>query len=574
MARGIPISRFVDIQTRVAAGGVLRTEFGTGLAITTDDALPAGGPNKAQAFTSLDAVNAVLDVGPALDAASVWFARAGVRALYVGRWATTDVSTTLRGSTPAAISSIAAANAGFTIGGTQVTVSLSAATTYAAIATSIQAAIATQRVASVTVTSAGTGYSQATTSVTFSGGGGVRQATGTVTVSAGAVTAVAVTDPGQGYTSIPTVTIADTGSGTGATATAVLEAVDTRLRGATFTYDVNAFVLSLAGTADIGSTFGSPATGTDISTFLGFARGTTYLPGHDAETVVDAVGEMIDVSQGGAPVGILLAADAPLTHTLGAVTRDTRDDLAAFAETGDYVFGLLDTAEQALVSNDDLSHAARVFANQQRHTEVVYSKPGELPEIGLMALLSSQNLNQPNSIITPHLKSIGNVEPTNVTENQLRELTRKRTNVYTTVGGLPSLVGGYTGKAGSWLDAEWWLLWVKNEHELAIFNAMRAAPRFDTAILTNILSQVNTLAARSGGIRPGGRVNASTQQDIIRTTGNVDFNGILTAGFLSWIEQPTVRSDLDRENRIGRFKTWYSPADAIHQVFGDLILSG
>ena len=79
---------------------------------------------------------------------------------------------------------------------------------------------------------------------------------------------------------------------------------------------------------------------------------------------------------------------------------------------------------------------------------------------------------------------------------------------------------------------------------------------------------------RSGGAMPGGQVNASTKQDIIATTGNADFDGTLVAGYLTWIEQVSARSDVDRENRTARFRCWLSPSDAVHQVLGDLILSG
>ena len=155
-----------------------------------------------------------------------------------------------------------------------------------------------------------------------------------------------------------------------------------------------------------------------------------------------------------------------------------------------------------------------------------------------------------------------------------RELERKRTNVYTTVGGSPALVGGYSGRAGSWADAVWFLLFLKNELEISIFNAQRASRRFNTAILTDTITGVMEVAVRSGGAMPGGRVNASTKQDIISTTGNNDFDGVLVAGYLLWVEQASARSDLDRENRTARFKAWLSPSDAIHSVIGDLVLSG
>ena len=477
MPRGLSISTYVDITTAIAAGGVLRTEFGTGLLITTDDAIPAGGPDKMQAFADRDGVNAAFDAGDALSGASIWFARAGVRSLYIGRWAPTDISTTLRGGAPAALGSLTIANATFSVLGADVTADFSADTSYADIAAGLQAALSSGRVASATIGAGGTSYVQATTTVAFTGGGAARQATGTVVVTAGAVTAITITDAGSGYTSAPTVTI--TGAGTGATATANLGAIAAQLSGATVTYTNSRFLLGLSGADAVG--FFAPhslGSGTDVSGLLGMtaAAGAVSAQGHDAETLTDSIGEMIDLAVGGAPVALMLAGDAPLTYSVAGETYDSRTEAAAFAQGGDYVFGLLDTSDQVLVTGDDLSHAALAFERQQDKVEPLYSMDGERPEIGLLALMSSQNLNQPASIITPHLKSIPGVRPTNITETQRRELERKRTNVYTTVGGLPSLVGGFTGKAGSWLDAVWWLLWLKNEMELNIFNAQKREP--------------------------------------------------------------------------------------------------
>ena len=82
---------------------------------------------------------------------------------------------------------------------------------------------------SVTVNSGGSGYTSAT--VSFSGGFDSAStqskitAEATATVSGGAVTAITVTNPGDGYTSPPTVTITgqDGFSGSAATATAVID---------------------------------------------------------------------------------------------------------------------------------------------------------------------------------------------------------------------------------------------------------------------------------------------------------------------------------------------------------------
>ena len=246
-----------------------------------------------------------------------------------------------------------------------------------------------------------------------------------------------------------TITATGGSSPSGAAATAVLEisGVTAGLTGASFAFRGNVFELSTPTAADIGNRLSRPVSGTDISDLLGMGPDSTpvYLQGHSQETITEAVAEMLGLSTGSTPVALMIDDDVLASLTLDN-GRDVRTALGAFAQAGDYVFGLIDHSDDALVTGDTTSHVARAFAAGQDKVEPVYSKPGERPDIGLLALMSSQNLNNPASIITPHLKTLNGVEPTNITETQRAELERKRTNVYTTVGGLPSLVGGFTGQ--------------------------------------------------------------------------------------------------------------------------------
>ena len=128
----------------------------------------------------------------------VWFgADPPPRSLYIGRWATADVPTTLQGGTPGAIADIAVSNAGFTLDELSITVNLATASTYTAIATAIQIALTTGGVASVDVTAGGSGYTGVPT-VAFTGGGGTGAA-GTAVVAGQAVTGVTITSAGTGY---------------------------------------------------------------------------------------------------------------------------------------------------------------------------------------------------------------------------------------------------------------------------------------------------------------------------------------------------------------------------------------
>ena len=484
----LDISTLIRITTRISAGGVPRTAFGTGLLVSVDRSISAGGTGKARIFSSVAEVQEVYDAGAVVDAATVWFSADPLpQSLYVGNWANVDVSTTLRGGEPDTVAAIALTNASFAVNGSDVTVDLSAATTYAAVATALQTAIL---------------------------------------------------------------------------------AVGAPFTGATMVYDTDAFLLTLTGADDIGY-FGphSAGTGVDISGLLGMtlAAGASYRVGHDQESVTDGVTEMVALATGGAPVALMLTDDAPLLA--GGV--DTRDALAAFAEAGDYMFGLRDSAAQAVAPNDATSHGARAFAASQGQTLACYTKPGELPDIGALAALSAQNLNNPASIITLHPKPLPGVEFTSVTLPQLNELSRKRMNVLTSVGGQPAFLEGYTSRGGYWSDAVWALMWLKNEMELNIFNAMRASRRLTSGILRDTVLQVMDVALRAGVIQPGRRFNAATRQDVITSTGNQMFSGVATNGYILWIDSnPT---DLDREARIGRFKIWMTGSEAIHKVYGDLV---
>ena len=236
----------------------------------------------------------------------------------------------------------------------------------------------------------------------------------------------------------------------------------------------NRFLLTLASASAINPPyFGPPTAGTDVSAAIGFAQADspTYLLGHDTETLTGALGELQALASGA--VAVMLAGDVPLT--VGAV--DTRTAAAAWAQGGDYVFGLLETAAQALVTNDLTSHSALAFSRNQGQVASVFDNAGAMPDVGLLALMSSQRLNQPASILTAHAKALPGVLASDITPTQYEELARKRVNIVTRVGGLSRLVGGYTSRAGYWLDATWWLLWMKNEMELAVWNAMGSSRR-------------------------------------------------------------------------------------------------
>lgn len=488
----VDISNVIRIDTRVAAAGTPRRDFGVGLLITTDDSIPAGGSGKGRLYASLAAMQEDFDAGDALTAATVWFsADPPPKSLLVGRWASADVATTLRGGTPAGLTDVAlnASNAAFDLAGNDVTVDLSPAAidTYAEIAAAVQSAI----------------------------------------VALGGI-----------------------------------------FTGATFTFDNGAFLLTLAGAAEItGGAFGSPSTGTDASAALGMAASSnpTYHPGHDQETVEAAVREIVLGASANLPV--VLFTDDGVPAVVGAA--NTVDSLRAYAQANDYVFIFADTSDQALVANDATSPLALAFAAQQSQVAGLYSMPGTRPDIALAALMSSQNLNNRASVITPHSKPLPGSLPSNLTDAQYAELVRKRANVYDTVLGLPSFLGGYTSRPGHWLDSVWWLLWFKDRLDRAIWGAARGSRRLTNALMLDALTRVAEAGVNNGGLAPGRSLTAANRADVIATTGNDDFDGVLTAGYLIWVDTNPDADDI--EDRIGTFKLWGTGSPAIHRVNGDVV---
>ena len=492
--RGLPISTFVKIATQIVAGGILRTEYGAGLLVTTEAGIPAGGVGKIRRYADIEAVQSDFATGEALAAARVWFGGdAEPHALFIGRWATADVATIATGTWPGtvAMAPLNASNASFSVNGSDVVgVDLSGVSTYAGIATAVAAAI----------------------------------------VALGGIFA-----------------------------------------GATFTYEATAnngsggFVLTIDGDGSLANDGAfaahSAGTGTDISAALGFTI-PVYAQGHDTETLDAALAEMLPQStasvngaqaSGGSPT--LPMVDGSCPAIVGTV--DTRESLADYVQAGDYFAFIRDNGADALATSGTFRHY--VFAQQLSDVEAVvgagmnFGSGTNYIDVAANSFLSSQRFNLPASIKNPHLKSMPGATAILVDGDQLADLVATRTSVYTIVGGLPSLAGGYTGKAGVWADAQYWLGWLKNELEINIFNAQRGSDRFATALLTDTINDVMATAERSGGLGPGARVNDAVRNQIRRTFSRPDFDGILPNGWIPWIEQPHSRSDLDRENRVGRF---------------------
>lgn len=518
MAQGIGVEEIIDIQTEVQSGGSIRAEFGTGLLLTTNAAIPAGGSLKCQRFGSLSAVSDTFGVeGATVDIeedAKVWFAAdPAPKALYIGRWAADDVNTSLNGGR---LTYVAATVQGYTAGALRI---------------------------------AGTDV----TGINFAGSAGDTPTNAASTLQ----TAIR-----GGVSSLNTLTV-------------------------TWDSEASRFEINYGTTGDIGAIEPSQSGGTfdDLAALLNLQVTTnasttaTYFQGSDDETIPQAVSRCSALALGGAPSALMIGTDCPVTYDS---TRNSRTDLETTAQAGDYMTARLDTSTGALAADDTTSALYTTFNNSRSKVIPVYSRGTTIgtesqaprPDIGIMAKLSSQNFDLPQSIITLVPKPLEGVGTTDITSTQLAVLQAKQASVLTTVGGLPSLLGGWTGKSGVWADAQWWLMWLKNEMEKSIFEAMRSSKRLSNAQLRDTINGVMAKAVNSGGAKLGGVVSDVIKHDIRAVTGNHDFNGTMPNGYVLWVDPPQSQTAADRAARISRFKVWIAPSEAIHSVSGGIILSG
>ena len=188
------------------------------------------------------------------------------------------------------------------------------------------------------------------------------------------------------------------------------------------------------------------------------------------------------------------------------------------------------------------------------------------------------NLNGVNSLITLNLKQMPGVDPDiELTATQIKELARKNINYYTKFGSSNAYRDGRNLKAGIWTDVQFFVDWFVDSCQTETFNALYSSnriPQTPTGIATikEAIENVCQDAVRNGGIAPG-TVAASTKADIITVTGNEEFNGILSNGYLIHAGSLADQSQTEREARNSPpFRVWLKGSGAVHQIDIDITM--
>ena len=208
----------------------------------------------------------------------------------------------------------------------------------------------------------------------------------------------------------------------------------------------------------------------------------------------------------------------------------------------------------ALVTNEASSTGATLSATESPRTFLCYKSNDEYLALSVASRLSSVNFEGSSTIITPALKTFASVSPDMFSDPQVRELERKRINRYVRIGGRNVFLDGQTVAPGVWIDERFWLDWIVDAVQLAIFNALATsltrlpATSEGIAILLGEIEDVCIQGISNGGIAPG-QLDALLAEEVRTTAGLDDFDGFLTRGYLVYIGQLSERTNAQRSNR-------------------------
>lgn len=289
----------------------------------------------------------------------------------------------------------------------------------------------------------------------------------------------------------------------------------------------------------------------------GFTSGTNT----NAAGALGLTGDGIEAVQGTAPESI----DAALTRieaadngfyfvAVGDSIRDTDDAIAVanWCASRRYFAAIDSTETGALTANESTSKLADLHALAQENVFGFWSATADRKALSFAARFSSVNFGAANSLITGKFKSLPSTAPDDITDAQEAELVRKRVNFYRDYG-----TDSYTAEGhafGAWIDARFWVDWFVDAVQAAVFNLLRQSPARvpqtpeGVAAIQDVIEGVCDEGVRNGGIAPG-QLSPALTLDAATATGNGDFDGFLSLGYLVHFASIAGQSQADRNAR-------------------------
>ncbi len=352
--------------------------------------------------------------------------------------------------------------------------------------------------------------------------------------------------------------------------TALRAGSDVNLNTAVVTFDV----INQRFEITTGTTVGATATltiasaggsGTAVEGLLSLdadSNAVVFQQGANEETVEDAL------------EAILALNDQWYFITLDNTLNDTQtvNDVSAWAAPRAFLFSAESNGASVLTTGETSSTFAELAALDPQRTFGTWSATEDYKSVSIAGRFSSVNFSARNSIITGKFKSLPGTLADRLTPTQQTELERKLVNYYAPFSGDNIYAEGYTFAPSVFIDVRYGLDWFVNAVQVEVYNLLRQnptkVPQTNAGItaIKNVIEDVCASAVRNGLVAPG-QLSAALTLDVQQTTGNNEFDGFLTDGFLVYPNPLSEQSQSDRNQRLAPpFRIWLKGAGAIHFV--------
>lgn len=317
----------------------------------------------------------------------------------------------------------------------------------------------------------------------------------------------------------------------------VASAITTKLGAAgTCLWDGSRFVINSA-TTGTGSTVGG-MTSTPLSQVMNLDTGTTAVAGIAAETLVDAVALLADMSTDW--YGLVVSASA---------TDQELIDAAAFiGAAGDSRVMAITTQDTSALDAEDTSDIASALKGTGNNRAFVqYSSSNKHAAAAALGRAFTVNFNGQNTVITLKFKQEPAVTPEVLTSSQAATLKSKRCNVFAQYSNDTAILQEGVMSGGWFFDERHGLDWLQNDVQTAIWNRLYTSTtkvaQTDAGVgrLTTTMEDRLDQAVTNGLLAPG----QWNGDDL----GALKTGDTLTKGYYVYAPPVADQSQADREAR-------------------------
>lgn len=239
-------------------------------------------------------------------------------------------------------------------------------------------------------------------------------------------------------------------------------------------------------------------TATDLSRVMGLDAGTTKVNGAQAETMAEAVNDLLEFSTW---YSLYVAADY------------TDDDAMAVAQIIEaaspkriVAFTLTNSAE--LDSTQTTSLGYKLANATLNRTLTAYSSTNPHAAVSILGRMSTVNFAGSNTTITLKFKQMPGVTPENLRTSQAAALQKNKVNVFVAYDNDTSIVQEGVMSGGWFIDDRHGLDWLENYVQTAIWNLLYGAKKVgqDATGATDLIATVSKAieqAVTNGLVAPG-----------------------------------------------------------------------